>query len=134
GERGTLRMLVVDDNVDMAMSLSMLLQMHGHSVEISHDGAAALERSQAGDFDVILLDIGLPSVDGYEVARRVRSRRTGSRPRLVGISGYGFDADRRRAMDAGFDAYLVKPVDPGILENLLDQWSRRKDEAPPSPG
>ena len=127
-------MLVVDDNVDMAMSLSMLLQMHGHSVKITHDGAAALELSQAEAFDVILLDIGLPSVDGYEVARRIRSRGAGSRPRLVGISGYGFEADRRRAMDAGFDAYLVKPVNPQVLENLLDQWSRSTSGAPSSSG
>ena len=79
---------------------------------MAHDGAAALELSQAQAFDVILLDIGLPSVDGYEVARRIRERGGEPRPRLVGISGYGFEADRRRAMDAGFDAYLVKPVDP----------------------
>jgi CheY-like chemotaxis protein len=112
----------------------MLLQMHGHAVETAHDGSKALEISQAQAFDVILLDIGLPSIDGYEVARRIRSRGAGSAPRLVGISGYGFEADRRRAMDAGFDAYLVKPVDPQILERLLDQWSRRKAEPPPSRG
>jgi len=133
GGRRTLRMLVVDDNVDMAMSLSMLLQMHGHSVAVAHDGAVALGLSQAEAFDVVVLDIGLPSLDGYEVARRIRSRREGAQPRLVGISGYGFDADRRKAMDAGFDAYLVKPVDPRILEKFLDQWSRNVEVAP-SPG
>lgn len=135
GEARPLRMLIVDDNVDMAMSLAMLLQMHGHRIETAHDGAAALELAQAGDFDVILLDIGLPSVDGYEVARRIRSRGEGSAlPRLIGISGYGFDADRRRAAQAGFDTYLVKPVDPRELETLLDQWSRRSAQEPPSPG
>src|SRR5262249_42217135 len=124
----------VDDSVEMATSLSMLLKMQGHVVAMAHDGATSLERSQAEDFDVILLDIGLPSVDGYEVARRIRSSRTESRPRLVGVSGYGFDADRRRALDGGLDVYLVKPVDPRIIENLLDQWSRRTAEGPPSSG
>jgi PAS domain S-box-containing protein len=125
-----LRMLVVDDNVDVAMSLSILLQMRGHAVEVAHDGSVALELASAGAFEVILLDIGLPSVDGYEVARRIRSWGDGSRPRLVGISGYGFDTDRRRAMDAGFDAYLVKPVGLQSLETLLHQWSRRKPRDP----
>jgi CheY-like chemotaxis protein len=135
GVPGTLRVLVVDDNVDMAMSLAILLQMHGHIVEIAHDVAAALERWQAGGFDVIVLDIGLPSVDGYEVARRIRALSTGSEPRLIGVSGYGYEADRRRALDAGFDAYLVKPVDPQILENLVGQGFKTKARgAGPAPG
>jgi PAS domain S-box-containing protein len=129
-----LRMLVVDDNVDMAMSLSILLQLHGHTVEMAHDGSAAVEQSQAHAFDVIILDIGLPSVDGYEVARRIRARGSEPRPLLVGISGYGFDADHRRAKDAGFDLYLVKPVDPQLLEKLVQQWSRGRQISPPSPG
>jgi PAS domain S-box-containing protein len=124
----SLRMLVVDDNVDMAMSLSIILQMHGHQVEMAHDGASALELSQARTFDVVLLDIGLPSMDGHEVARRIRARGAGSQPLLVGISGYGFDADRRRARDAGFDLYLVKPVDPKLLETLLEQWTHGEGE------
>jgi PAS domain S-box-containing protein len=130
----SLRMLVVDDNVDMAMSLSILLQMHGHRVEMAHDGSAALELSQAHPFDVVLLDIGLPSMDGYEVARRIRARSGESRPRLVGISGYGFDAHRQRAKDAGFDLYLVKPVDPKLLEALLEQWTQGEGKTPSSPG
>ena len=127
-------MLVVNDNVNMAMSLSILLQMHGHDVEMAHDGSAALEISQARTFDVILLDIGLPTIDGYEVARRIRSAAGATRPLLVGISGYGFDADRRRPQDAGFDLYLVKPVDPRILEKLIDQWSREGAGPGSSPG
>jgi PAS domain S-box-containing protein len=126
----SLRILIVDDNVDMAMSLSILLQMHGHRVEMAHDGAVALELSQARTFDVILLDIGLPSIDGYEVARRIRARGGDPRPLLVGISGYGFDADRRRAEEAGFDLYLVKPVDPKLLEALLEQWTRDEGDGP----
>jgi PAS domain S-box-containing protein len=133
GSPVALRMLVVDDNVDMAMSLSILLQLHGHRVEMAHDGSAALAMTEARPFDVMLLDIGLPSVDGYEVARRIRAR-GGDRPLLVGISGYGFEADRQRAKDAGFDLYLVKPVDPQRLEALLDQWveGRTTNPAPPA--
>jgi PAS domain S-box-containing protein len=129
----SLRMLVVDDNVDMAMSLSILLQMHGHRVEMAYDGASALEMSEARAFDVVLLDIGLPSIDGYEVARRLRARGGESQPLLVGISGYGFDADRQRAKEAGFDLYLVKPVDPRLLETLLEQWTQGEGATPSSP-
>jgi PAS domain S-box-containing protein len=129
----SLRMLVVDDNVDMAMSLSILLELHGHRVEMAHDGASALELSQARPFDVVLLDIGLPSMNGYEVARRIRARGGESQPLLVGISGYGFDADRQRAKEAGFDLYLVKPVDPKLLETLLEQWTQGGGKAPSSP-
>ncbi len=129
-----LRLLVVDDNVNMAMSLSIILQMHGHNVEMTHDGSAALEISRGREFDVFLLDIGLPTLDGYEVARRIRERGGSPRPLLVGISGYGFDTDRRRAADAGFDLYLVKPVDPRVLENLIDQWTREGVHPGSSPG
>jgi CheY-like chemotaxis protein len=128
----SLRMLVVDDNVDMAMSLSIILELHGHRVEMAHDGASALELSQARPFDVVLLDIGLPSMDGYEVARRIRARGGKSQPLLVGISGYGFDADRQRAKEAGFDLYLVKPVDPKLLETLLEQWTQGEGKTPSS--
>jgi PAS domain S-box-containing protein len=130
----SLRILVVDDNVDTAMSLSILLQLHGHAVEMAHDGAAAVELSAAHAFDVIMLDIGLPSFDGYEVARRIRARGSLPRPLLVGISGYGFDADHRRAQDAGFDLYLVKPVDPQLLEKLVEQWSRKRQVSEASTG
>ncbi len=134
GPAMTLRILVVDDNVDMAMSLSILLQLYGHTVEMAHDGSVALEMAQSRAFDVILLDIGLPSMDGYGVARGIRARGSDPRPFLVGISGYGFDADRRRAEDAGFDLYLVKPVDPQRLETLVEQWSRTRAGPAPSPG
>jgi PAS domain S-box-containing protein len=133
-ERAALRMLVVDDNVDMAMSLSIILQMHGHKVEMAHDGSEALAICRARDFDVILLDIGLPSIDGYEVARRIRERAGEPRPLLVGISGYGFEADHLRAREAGFDLYLVKPVDPRLLESLLEQWTREGVNPGASPG
>lgn len=121
-----LRVLIVDDNVDMAMSLSIIFRIHGHAVEVVHDGAAALEAIARGPFDVVLLDIGLPTVDGYEVARRIRRRGDAIQPLLVGISGYGFESDREKAHDAGFDVYLVKPVDPTVLEDL---FARRMAES-----
>ena len=114
-----LRILVVDDNVDTASSLSILLRLHGHMAQTAHDGFSALDLSQSRTFDAILLDIGLPTIDGHEVARRIRMRGGDDQPVLVGISGYGFDADHRRARDAGFDLYLVKPVDSQRLEREL---------------
>ncbi len=119
--RARLHVLVVDDNVDMAVSLSIIFRLHGHAVEVAHDGAAALEVIEGRPFDVVLLDIGLPSVNGYEVARRIRRRSDANRPLLVGISGYGFETDREKASDAGFDVYPVKPVDPNVLEDLLER-------------
>jgi PAS domain S-box-containing protein len=133
-EAGALRVLIVDDNVDMATSLSILLQLHGHRVETAHDGLAALEISQSRPFDVILLDIDLPRVDGYEVARRIRQRADEDQPLLVAISGYGFDADQQLAKNVGFDLYLVKPVDPETLKSLLGEFltSRKRGSSPPS--
>ncbi|MHB1560246.1 MAG: hybrid sensor histidine kinase/response regulator [Isosphaeraceae bacterium] len=126
-----LHVLVVDDNVDMAMSLSVIFRIHGHAVEVAHDGAAALEAIEARPFEVVLLDIGLPTIDGYEVARRIRQRGDAVRPMLVGISGYGFETDREKAREAGFDVYLVKPVAPNVLEDLLE---RRSAGSPPVQG
>ncbi len=119
----SLRVLVVDDNIDMAMSLSMILRMLGHAAIVAHDGALAVELAHAEPFDAALLDIGLPKLDGCEVARRIRSSLGGPRPWLVAISGYGFKADRDRAFEAGFNAYLVKPVEPSELERLLERWT-----------
>jgi PAS domain S-box-containing protein len=132
--RTGLRILVVDDNVDTASSLSILLQLHGHAVETAHDGASALDVSQSRTFDAILLDIGLPMIDGHEVARRIRKRGGDDQPVLVGISGYGFDDDHRRAKDAGFDLYLVKPVDPQRLEKELVALTTSRRGNPPSSG
>jgi CheY-like chemotaxis protein len=112
-------MLVVDDNADTADSLAMLLRLHGHEVQVAYNGPAALQAAEAGPFDVILLDIGLPRMDGYEVARRLRARADGARPVLVAITGYAYEADRRRSQEAGFDHHLVKPVGPDRLEELL---------------
>jgi two-component system CheB/CheR fusion protein len=105
------RILVVDDNIDAAESLALLLKIEGHSVEMAHDGVAALEAVRKKYPDVVLLDIGLPRMDGYEVARRLRSMEDQRDTLLVALTGYGQTEDRRRSREAGFDHHLVKPVD-----------------------
>ncbi len=115
------RVLVVDDNVDAATSLAMLLKMAGNEVRVAHSGPAALE--VAGRFQpaVILLDIGLPGMDGYTVASELRKRRETAPAILVAVSGYGQDEDRRRSRAAGFDAHLLKPVSFDTVKELVAQ-------------
>jgi PAS domain S-box-containing protein len=113
------RVLVVDDNVDAARSLSMLLQAFGHEVCTAHDGQAALETAASFHPQVVLLDIGLPKLDGYEVARRLRCQPGLEKALLVALTGYGQEGDRRRSEEAGMDWHLVKPVDPAELERIL---------------
>ena len=105
------RVLVVEDNVDMAKSVAMLLQRAGCETKVVHNGAAAIESADAFRPDVVLLDIGLPGIDGYEVARRLRDNPLHSDVRLIALSGYGQAQDRERSQDAGFNRHLVKPVD-----------------------
>jgi CheY-like chemotaxis protein len=116
---GARRVLVVDDNVDAAELLGEVLEMDGHQVTVVHDGMAALERMGAEDPEVIFLDIGLPGMDGYEVARRIRERSDGTGPRLVAVTGYGQASDRQRSREAGFDAHLVKPVELERVRELV---------------
>jgi signal transduction histidine kinase len=113
------RVLVVDDNRDAADSLAMLLRLLGHEVGTAHDGMAALDAARAFVPEVVLLDIGLPNMDGYEVARRLRQEPALSGALLVALTGYGQEQDRRRSLEAGFDIHLVKPVDPDELEAIL---------------
>jgi signal transduction histidine kinase len=114
-----LRILVVDDNQDAAESLALLLGLQGHKVRTAVDGPAALEIARNFHPNVILLDIGLPKMDGYQVARRLREDERMRDVFLAAMTGYGQDEDRRRTRDAGFDCHLVKPVDPETLEDLL---------------
>ncbi len=112
------RVLVVDDNADAAAALADLLSLFGHSVEIAHDGPTALAVVRATRPDVVLCDIGLPGMTGYEVARALR--RSGDRPpRLVALTGYAQPADIERVREAGFDAHVAKPADPDELERLI---------------
>jgi CheY-like chemotaxis protein len=111
------RMLVVDDNADAADSLAEILRLNGHDAQTAYDGRQALERLRAAHVDVVLLDIGLPEMDGYEVARRLRAEHGGLA--LVAITGYGQAADVQRAKDAGFDAHITKPVAFDELARVL---------------
>jgi PAS domain S-box-containing protein len=110
---------IVDDNPDTAESLALTLRLHGHKVSAMHDGESALQALREKRPDAIVLDIGLPHMDGYEVARRIRAGAGGSDILLIALTGYGHAEDKQKARDAGFDCYLVKPVDPGKLEELL---------------
>lgn len=113
------RLLVVDDNHDAAISLAMLLRMLGHEVEVANDGRSALEMAPAIRPSVIFLDIGMPGMDGYEVARRLRQRPDMKHVVLVALTGWGQQADRRRSKDAGFNHHLVKPAEAKAIQMLL---------------
>jgi CheY-like chemotaxis protein len=113
------RFLIVDDNVDATVSQALLLRHMGHEVETAYSGAAALEKAQAFQPEIVLLDIGMPGMDGYEVARRLRASPLGRDVKLVAQTGWGQDADRRRSREAGFDAHLAKPVDIEALMRLI---------------
>jgi CheY-like chemotaxis protein len=113
------RILVVDDNADAADSLAALLELESHEVEVSYGSADALERVVRFRPAVVLLDIGLPDMDGYEVARRIRAMRDLDPLRLIALTGYGQTEDRRRAKEAGFDSHLVKPVEFPALQRAL---------------
>jgi signal transduction histidine kinase/CheY-like chemotaxis protein len=116
---GSWRVLVVDDNVDVARSFAMLLEAMGQEVQIAHSGADALAAVSACPPDVVLLDIGLPGMDGYETAARLRAEHPPHKLRLVAISGFSGDGNVERWRVAGFDAYLVKPVSMDVLESTL---------------
>ncbi len=118
-ESGHRRILVVEDNDDARAMLRMLLESQGHEVFEAADGARAIQVASKAQPDLAFIDLGLPLVDGYEVARQIRSQ-TGYHGRLVALTGYGRTEDRDRCLAAGFDEYLVKPVDPERLSELLD--------------
>ena len=118
-----LRVLVVDDNIDSAETLGELLPLWGHETRLAHDGPQAIEAVREFAPDVVLLDIGLPGMDGFEVARRLRAEGVAVR-RLLAMTGYGDEDDRRKAKEAGFDGHLVKPVEPEVLQRLLEEVAR----------
>jgi len=111
--------LIADDNVDAAESLAMLLRLAGHRVVVAHDGLAALNLAGRERPDVVVLDIGMPGMNGYEVARQLRREDWGRDLRVIAVTGWGQDEDKRRAAAAGFDAHLTKPFEPDHLEALV---------------
>jgi CheY-like chemotaxis protein len=113
------RVLVVDDNADSAESLALLLEMSGHRVFTAHDGEAAIHAADTHRPDVVLLDIGLPKMNGHDVCRYIRAQPWGRDITLVALTGWGQETDRRRSHEAGFDGHLVKPVQPGALFELM---------------
>ncbi|MGH8615740.1 MAG: ATP-binding response regulator, partial [Gammaproteobacteria bacterium] len=121
------RILVVDDNRDAAESLAMLLKLAGHQTHTAHDGLEAVEAAAAFRAEVILLDIGLPKLNGFETARKIREQPWGQGIVLVAVTGWGQEEDRRRSEEAGFDAHLVKPVDYATLTKLLAELRAAKD-------
>jgi signal transduction histidine kinase len=113
------RILVADDNRDAAESLAMLLEMAGHEVRVAHYGKAALTLAQEFRPDTALLDIGMPDMTGYEVAQSLRGQSWATGLRLIALTGWGQESDRRRALDAGFDHHVIKPIDPDKLAELI---------------
>jgi PAS domain S-box-containing protein len=130
GAAEPLRILVADDNADSAESLALLLQMMGHDVRTELDGARAVETAQAFQPEVVLLDLGMPQLNGYEAARRIRALPGGDKVVLIAQTGWSQPEDRQRSRDAGFDHHVVKPIPAGALEKLLAR--RRAGELPPS--
>lgn len=116
---GGRRILVVDDNVDSASSLAMMLKAMGNDVRTANDGVEAVETAEAFGPDLVLLDIGMPRMNGFEACRRIREQAWGNRVTIVALTGWGQEEDKRRSQEAGFDDHLVKPVDPAALERLL---------------
>jgi len=118
--RSRCRILVVDDNRDAADTLAILLRVEGNDIRTAYDGPEAVEVAEMFHPDVVLLDIGLPKLNGYDVARRIRQQPWGHGATLIALTGWGKDEDRRLSQEAGFNFHLVKPVDLSALEDLLN--------------
>lgn len=113
------KILVVDDNHDSALSLAMMLSIMGHDTRTAHDGESAVSTAETFLPDVILLDIGLPKLNGYEVAQRIREASWGASMYLIAVTGWGQDEDRQRSSEVGLNLHMVKPVEPSALEKVL---------------
>jgi two-component system, chemotaxis family, CheB/CheR fusion protein len=121
----TRRVLVIEDNVDAAESLREALELDGHTVEIAHSGQDGVAKSLTFRPDLVLCDIGLPGMDGYEVARRLRAERKLASPYLVALTGYGLPEDLAKAKEAGFDEHIAKPASLERIARLLANASER---------
>ena len=119
-----LRILVADSNPDCAESLAILLRLYGHTVETALDGPAALKKAKDDEPDVVLLELRLPGMTGYDVARHLRANRTSKTPLLIAVTTYARDQDRQRSAEAGVDLHMVKPVDPDHLQSVLAKFQK----------
>jgi CheY-like chemotaxis protein len=126
------RVLIVEDNADSREMLKALLTLEGHEVFEAVDGPSAIEVMARERPDIAFIDIGLPGIDGYEVASQVRAQPHGADVYLVALTGYGLGADRERSRDAGFDVHLVKPFHPDELKKVLTSPKPRSGQPPPS--
>src|SRR5207247_1495512 len=117
---GPLRVLIVEDNRDAAETLRDLLELSGHTVEVAHTGISGVAAAQQFQPQVVLCDLGLPGMDGYQVAAELRRNPTTANARLIALSGYGLEEDMRRSVEAGFNLHLTKPVEFTELERLLE--------------
>ncbi len=113
------RVLIVDDNVDSAAGVAAFLRLAGHDVRMAHDGHAALREARSMRPEFVFLDLGLPGMDGFDVARRLRAEPGLESIRIIALSGYGQESDRQKSLEAGIDQHLVKPADLAFLESLL---------------
>jgi CheY-like chemotaxis protein len=121
------RILVVDDNHDSALSLAMMLSIMGHETRTAHDGESAVSTAESFLPEVVLLDIGLPKLNGYEVAQRIRENDWGQSMFLIAVTGWGQEEDRQRSSEVGLNVHMVKPVEPAALERLLAELPNRQD-------
>jgi CheY-like chemotaxis protein len=117
------RVLLIDDNVDAAESLVQLLALSGHDARTAGDGAEGVRLAVEFHPEVVFCDLGLPGMSGYEVAKQLRALPSGRELVLVALTGYGQPSDREKTAQAGFDAHLVKPVDPSVIESFLDDFA-----------
>ncbi len=119
---------MIEDNDDARQMLAMLLGLAGHEVHEAVDGHDGLAVTESADPEIVFVDVGLPGLDGYEVARRLRAAPRGPARLLIALTGYGQPEDRQRALDAGFDAHIVKPVDPNHLSAVIASLQRARQQ------
>jgi CheY-like chemotaxis protein len=122
GSKSGRRVLVIDDNIDAAESIAVFLRLEGHEVRTVSDGPQAVAIAQVFAPQVAVVDIGLPGMNGYEVARRLRLKGSGAPALLIALTGYGQKEDRARSTEAGFDHHFVKPADPRLIQAAIASW------------
>ncbi len=126
------RILVVDDNRDAAETLAIMLRLEGGQIEIANDGVTALKLAQGFRPELVLLDIAMPEMDGYEVARRLRAQPDLASTLLVAVTGFGRTVDVRKSMEAGFDRHVTKPLERQVLQDLMMASTHSRTKAPAS--